>query len=66
MDSIVNVDITVQEKNIIFLTDAKPHKKIIPKCKAIAHKEGIELRQSYSRTLKKLGQAQRFRNHPRN
>ncbi len=66
LDSNVNVDTTVQEKNITFPTDAKLHRKIIQKCKAIAQKEGIELRQSYSRTLKKLGQAQRFRNHPRN
>jgi len=44
----VNVDTTVQEKNITYPTDAKLHKKIIQKCKAIAQKEGIELRQSYS------------------
>lgn len=66
LDSNINVDTTVQEKNITFPTDAKLYKKIIQKCKAIAQKEGVELRQSYSRTLKKLGQAQRFRNHPKN
>jgi IS5 family transposase len=61
----VNVNTTVQEKNITFPTDTKLHKKIIPKCKIIAEKEGIGLRQSYNRTLKKLGQQQRFRNHPK-
>ena len=66
LDPHVNVDTTVQEKNITYPTDAKLHKKIIQKCKAIAQKEGIELRQSYSRTLKKLAQDQRFRNHPKN
>jgi IS5 family transposase len=62
----VNADTTVQEKNITYPTDAKLHKKIIQKCKDIAQKEGIELRQSYSRTLKKLTKQQRFRNHPKN
>jgi len=56
----------VQGKNITFPTDAKLHRKIIQKCKAIAEKEGIELRQSYRRILKKLSYDQRFRNHPKN
>lgn len=62
----VNVDTTVQEKNITFPTDAKLHRKIISKCHAIAEKEEIVIRQSYKRVLKKLGVDQRFRNHPRN
>lgn len=62
----VNVDTTVQEKNITFPTDSKLHRKIIKKCHQIAEKEGIIIRQSYTRTLKKLGVDQRFRNHPRN
>jgi len=66
LEKSVNVDTTVQEKNITFPTDAKLHKKIIEKCKEIARKEGIELRQSYSRTIKKLAQEQRFRHHPKN
>jgi len=65
-DPNVNVDTTVQGKNITFPTDAKLHKKIIQKCKDIAEKEGIELRQSYRRILKKLSYDQRFRNHPKN
>ena len=59
-------DTTVQEKNITYPTDNKLHRKIIKKCVAIADKEGIELRQSYTRTLKKLLMARRFRNHPKN
>lgn len=59
-------DTTVQEKNITYPTDNKLYRKIINKCVAIADKEGIELRQSYTRTLKKLLMEQRFRNHPKN
>lgn len=62
----VNVDTTVQEKNITFPTDAKLHRKMIRKCHKIAEEEGVILRQSYTRTLKKLGVDQRFRSHPRN
>ncbi len=59
-------DTTVQEKNITYPTDNKLHRKIIKKCIAIADKEDIEIRQSYTRTLKKLLMDQRFRNHPKN
>jgi len=59
-------DTTVQEKNITYPTDNKLHRKIIKKCIAMADKENIELRQSYSRTLRKLLMEQRFRNHPKN
>jgi len=65
-ESEATTDTTVQEKNITYPTDNKLHRKIIKKCIAIADKEGIELRQSYTRTLKKLLMAQRFRNHPKN
>lgn len=65
-DDDVNVDTTVQEKNITFPTDAKLHRKIIKNCHKIAATEDIALRQSYTRTLKKLGVDQRFRNHPKN
>ena len=61
----VLIDTTVQEKNITFPTDTKLQKKIIEKCRAIAAKEGIRLRQSYKRTLKQLMIDQRFREHPR-
>ena len=59
-------DTTVQEKNITYPTDNKLHRKIIKKCVAIADKQQIELRQSYSRTLRNLLMDQRFRNHPKN
>jgi IS5 family transposase len=65
-DDNVSIDTTVQEKNITFPTDAKLHKKIINKCLKIAKKEALPVRQTYTRTLKKLGVAQRFRNHPKN
>ncbi len=65
-DDNISIDTTVQEKNITFPTDAKLHKKIITKCKAIADKEQLPLRQSYTRTLKDLSRDQRFRNHPKN
>ncbi len=65
-DSDVSVDTTVQEKNITFPTDAKLHRKIIKKCHQIAEKEQLPVRQSYTRTLKKLGVDQRFRHHPKN
>jgi len=59
-------DTTVQEKNITYPTDSKLHRKIIKQCIAIASKEDIELRQRYTRTMKKLLMEQRFRNHPKN
>jgi len=65
-DPDVSIDTTVQEKNITFPTDNKLHRKIIERCKAIAEKEDLPVRQSYSRTLKKLSLEQRFRNHPKN
>ena len=60
------IDTTVQEKNITFPTDAKLHKKIIKKCGEIAKQEGLPVRQTYTRTLKKLQLDQRFRNNPKN
>lgn len=54
-------DTTVQEKNITFPTDDKLYKKIIRKCQRIAEKEDIELRQSYTRTVKTLSILQRFK-----
>ncbi len=60
------IDTSVQEKNITFPTDAKLHKKIIKKCKEIAQEENLPVRQTYTRTLKKLSIDQRFRNHPKN
>lgn len=61
----VLLDTTVQEKNITFPTDVKLQKKIIEKCRKIAAKEGIELRQTYKRELKQLMIDQRFHSHPK-
>ena len=54
-------DTTVQEKNITYPTDDKLYKKIITQCQSIATDEQIGLRQSYSRTVKKLSIVQRMR-----
>lgn len=65
-DKHVNVDTTVQEKNITYPTDNKLHRKIIKKCHAITNDLGLPVRQSYVRVLKTLAVNQRFRNHPKN
>jgi transposase, IS5 family len=62
----VNVDTTVQSKNITFPTDSKLQKKVINKCLDIAKKEGLQLRQTYTRTLKRLYVDLRFSKHPKN
>ena len=59
----VSLDSTVQEKNITYPTDDKSYKKIIKKCWKIADEEGIDLRQSYTRTVKTLSVKQRFKKH---
>lgn len=60
-DDHLSGDTTVQEKNITYPTDDKLYKKIIEECRSIADEEGIELRQSYTQTVKKLSTIQRFR-----
>jgi len=60
-DSNLSADTTVQEKNITYPTDDKLYKKIIKKCQAIAEKENISLRQSYTRTLHSLSILQRMK-----
>ena len=60
--AVVSVDTTVQEKNITYPTDDKLYKKIIKKCWIIADKESMDLRQAYTRVVKKLGNLQRFKN----
>ncbi len=65
-DPHVNVDTTVQEKNITFPTDTKLQKKVIDKCLKITKKEKLTLRQTYTQTLKKLYIDLRFSKHPKN
>lgn len=61
----VQVDTTVQEKNITFPTDAKLAKKVIEKCVLIAEKEGVTQRQSYARVSKQLLRDSYFGHHPK-
>jgi len=61
----VVVDTTAQEKAITFPTDTKLHGKIVRLGVKISRKVGIELRQSYVRTVPKPLQAQRGRRLPR-
>jgi len=49
----VVIDTTVQEKNITFPTDTKLRVKAMSRCWKLAAKEGISLRRSYRRELKK-------------
>ena len=60
-NTVVSLDTTVQEKNITYPTDDKLYKKIIKRCWKIADEEAIDLRQSYSRVIKRLSYAQRFK-----
>ena len=60
-DENLSGDTTIQEKNITYPTDDKLYKKIIKECRAIADNELLELRQSYTQTVKKLSTIQRFR-----
>ena len=55
------VDSTVQEKNVTFPTDSKLLNKITDHCHKVAKAEGIKVRQSYSREIKRLKLTQRFR-----
>jgi IS5 family transposase len=56
----VIVDTTVQEKNITFPTDTKLRVKVISRVWKIAAREGIRLRRSYQRELKKILRSIRF------
>lgn len=60
-DDNLSGDTTIQEKNITYPTDDKLYKKIIKECRSIARDEKIELRQSYTQTVKKLSVVQRFK-----
>lgn len=61
----VLIDTTAQEKNITYPTDAKLLIKVIKRCNKIATQEGIDQRQNYKRTMKKLLLKQRFAHHPK-
>jgi len=65
-EAVVIADTTVQEKNITFPTDVKLYRRIVEHCWRIADREGIILRQRYSRKVKEWMYAQRFRNQAKN
>lgn len=60
----VQIDSTVQPKNITFPTDSKLAKKIIDNCLSISKKEGTKVRQSYRREVKQLMKDQYNSKHP--
>jgi len=60
----VQIDSTVQPKNITFPTDSKLAKKVIDKCLLISKKENTKLRQSYRREVKQLMKDQYNSKHP--
>jgi IS5 family transposase len=62
----LSIDSTAQEKNITYPTDVKLQVRIIEKCRKIAKLQGVDLRQSYLRTVKEHLINQRFRQHPKN
>ncbi len=62
----VRVDTTVQEKNITYPTDRKLYEKTIEHCKRIAKAEGVSLKRTYTREIKKLKYQMRFARKPRN
>ena len=61
----VQIDTTVQEKNITFPTDAKLAKKVIDNCTKIAQKEGVKQRQTYKRVAKQHLRDAYFGHHPK-
>ncbi len=61
----VQIDTTVQEKNITFPTDAKLSKKVIDNCTKIAKKEGVKQRQTYKRVAKQHLHDAYFGHHPK-
>lgn len=61
----VRVDTTVQEKNITFPTDRKLYEKAIEHCKKIAQSQGLKLKRTYTREIKKIKYQLRFSRSPK-
>jgi IS5 family transposase len=61
----VQIDTTVQEKNITFPTDAKLAKKVIDNWTKIAEKEGVKQRKTYKRVAKQHLRDDYFEHHPK-
>lgn len=64
-EKVVLSDTTVAENNTTFPTDAKLAKKIIDKCNHIAQREGVNQRQTYSKTSKQLVRDTHNSTHPK-
>ncbi len=60
------IDSTVQERNVTYPTNAKPHRKIVRQVLDIVRRHSLPLRQGYRVVLKRICRDQRFRNHPKN
>jgi IS5 family transposase len=58
-------DTTVQEKNITFPTDSTLAIKVIETARRIAKNEGVQLRQSYVRVVKRERWKLRYHQHPK-
>jgi IS5 family transposase len=63
--SAVTIDTTVQEKNIAHPTDSRLYQRVTEQCVTIAKREGIALRRSYRRTIRRLRLELRTRNFPK-
>lgn len=64
-EPVVQIDTTVQEKNITYPTDSKLQRRIIEYLWWLAEAEGIQLRQSYKFVLKELRMQMHNGHHPR-
>jgi len=60
LESEVVIDTTVQEKNITFPTDTKLRVRVMSRCWKLAAEEGLHLRRSYRREVKKTLRIIRF------
>jgi len=64
LEDTVNIDTTVQEKNITYPTDAKLAIKVINRLNKLAKAQGIQQRRTYKKEVKNLRLAIRNFRHP--
>jgi IS5 family transposase len=65
LEDTVNIDTTVQEKNITYPTDAKLAIKIINRLNKLSKAQGIQQRRTYKKEVKNLRLSIRHFRHPR-
>lgn len=65
LESNVNIDTTVQEKNITYPTDSKLAIKVINRLNKLAKKEGVQQRRTYIKEVKNCRLAIRNFRHPK-